>query len=101
MNSWLASSCVVNGSSEVDLTNSLAAPDLVGCALENLLAVVHDNDPAGHRECDVHVVFDQQQGDLLRQFTKQGDQLTTLRRRESRRGLVEHEQFRLERECHG
>ena len=72
------------------------AADLGRRALDDLAAVVHHRDVAGDRERNVHVVLDQDQRHVLREAEQQLRQPLPLAERESRCGLVEQHQLRLD-----
>ena len=52
---------------EIDLAHARVGRDLLRRALDQNLAPHHDDDARGEAEHDVHVVLDEQHGDVLRQ----------------------------------
>src|SRR5262245_37434938 len=74
---------------EVDLAHALIGGDLLWRTLDQDAPAHHDDDAAGEAEDEVHVVLDEEDGDLLRQAGNGREQLGTLVARHAGCGLVE------------
>src|SRR3989442_1231652 len=91
----LMSSCVYPASrvlqrrAEIDLLHKRVGLDLVCEAVGDDLPVVQDRDPIGQLEGDVHVVLDDQQGDLRVELLEQRGHQLRLGGREPGRWVVQ------------
>src|SRR5271156_6862581 len=79
---------------EIDRFDPRIARDLLWCAVEQQPAIDKNRDAIGEREHEVHVMLDQENGDLRRQFGDGGKKLLTLRVRYAGRRLVEQQHLR-------
>src|SRR5690606_39835100 len=76
--------------------------DFCGRAFRDLLPVVQHRDAVGHFHYQVHIVFDEQHRDaLVTDGADEADQLFGFLRVEARGGFVQHQQFRVQRQCPG
>src|SRR5438093_3377365 len=85
-------------SAEIDLAHARIGGDLLRRALGEDAAADHDDDPAREPEHDVHVVLDEQHGDVGGEPRDRGEQAGALVARHARRRLVEQEHLRPGRE---
>src|SRR5690242_2336016 len=86
--------------SEVDALHVRIVLDLRRRAMLEVGAVMHDGDLRDDAQRDVEIVLDDDEADMARQRIQDLDQLAPLRRRESRRRLVEQDEAWGARERH-
>src|ERR1700694_5714044 len=86
------------GGPEYRVLHGLVPPDLFRAAAGEDLALMHDHDPVGVLEDDVHVVLDDDSGDLVRSDDRADDvhDGRLLPGAHAAGGLVEEEELRLE-----
>src|SRR3989442_13307829 len=80
--------------SKIDLAHARIAADFVGRAFDQDPPADHHDDAAGEAEHDVHVVLDEEHGELAREIRDHGEQLGALALRHACGRLVEQQRAR-------
>ena len=84
--------------SKIDVLHHWIGRNLLGCALAQYLALNEDADLLGKTEHQLHVVFDDEHRDVVRQCRYHIEHKMRIRRRHASRRFIEEQNRRLERE---